>query len=263
MNEHRIGFASCAIGDKLYIIGGHGGYGWLSSVEVFDTITQEWSSLPNMTTKGDECAAVSVGNKIYVFGGWYGTYLSSAEVYDVTTQGWTPLPDMKEKRSACAATAVGNRIYIVGGRDGSTYHSSCEVFDTSTNTWSSPIPDIKEKRSSCQAVTIGPNIYVMGGEYDSTTHSSIEMFELPMSSLYPNDDNYITVEDEYRSPKSLENLSIDQFCRSLPDLDGDIPPGKPQYVIIAIVQSLMSRGALNETVLKPFRHYEFDQLPVV
>ena len=81
-----------------------------------------------------------------------------------------------------------------------------------------------------------------------------------MSLLYPTDDNYITVRGGYRSPKSLENLCIDQICRSLPDLDGDIPPDKPQYIINVIVQSLVSRGALNETTLKPFRHYKLDQL---
>ena len=135
-----------------------------------------------MTTKQIGCAAVSVGNKIYVFGGWYDACLSSDEVYDVTTQEWTPLPDMKEKRRFCAVTAVGNRIYVVGGEDGSNPHSSCEVFDTSTNTWSSPIPDMKEKRHKCQAVTIGTKIYVMGGTNGTTVHSSVEVFETSTST---------------------------------------------------------------------------------
>merc|ERR1712038_1463698 len=191
-----------------------------------------------------------------------GTCLSSAEVYDNSTQKWTQLPDMKEKREHCAATAVGNRIYIVGGNDGSTYHSSFEVFDSFTNTWLSPIPDMKEIRSGCQAVTIDSKSYVMGGKNGSTTTSSVEVFEMSLLSLYPTNDNFITVEGGYRSPKSLESLCIDQFCRSLSDLDGDIPPGYSQYIVNAIEQSLASRGALNETTLKAFRNYEFDQLPL-
>ena len=172
---------------------------------------------------------------------------------------WTPLPTIKEERIGCAATAIGNTIYIVGEYDDSNYHSRCEMFDTSTNTWLSPIPDMNERRRGSRAVTIGTNIYVMGGYNGSTTTSSVEMFEMSMSLLFSTNDNYITVEGEYRSPESLENLCIDQICRSLPDLDGDIPPGKPQYIINAILQSLLSRGVLNETTLKPFRHYEFDQ----
>ena len=268
MEEARHGFAACAIGNKLYVIGGHDDYDddeydvFLSEIEVFDTISQEWSSLPNMTIERSGCAAVAVGNKIYVFGGGYNfrDILSCAEVYDVTTQEWTRLPDMKEQREYCAATAVGNRIYVFGGGDGYSIHSSCEVFNTSTNTWSSPIPDMKEKRDSCQAVTIGPNIYVMGGKKGYRILSSAEMFEISMSLLYPTNDNYVTVEGRYHSPKSLEHLCIDQICRSLPELDGDIPPDKPHYIINAIFQSLVSHGALNETTLKPFRHYELDEL---
>ncbi len=69
-----------------------------------------------------------------------------AEIYDVTTQKWTPLPDMKEKSWVCGATAVGNITVIVGENYRSSNYSSCEVFDTSINTWSSPIPDMKERR---------------------------------------------------------------------------------------------------------------------
>merc|ERR1712232_1363742 len=168
---------------------------------------------------------------------------------------------MKEKKSRCGAAAVGNRIFIVGGFYNSTYHSSCEVFDTSTNTWSSPIPDMKEITGQCQAVTIGPKIYVMDGNIDGDTTSSVEVFEMSISMLYPTEHNYISVEGGYRFPKSLENLCIDQICRSLPDLDGDIPPRQPQYIINAILDSLMNHGALNATTLRPFRHYELDQLP--
>jgi len=207
----------------------------------------------------------SVGNKIYVFGGCDDGYtkLSSAAVYDISFQKWSKLPDMKKKRNCCAATAVGKRIFIVGGHEGPSAHSSCEVFDTSTNTWSSPIPDLKEKRRGCQAVTICTDIYVMGGFNGFTHNSSVEMFEISISSLYPTNHNYITVEGRYRSPKLLENLCIDQICRSLPDLDGDIPPRHPQYIINAILESLMSHGALNTTTLRPFRHYEIVQLPLV
>merc|ERR1712232_1548573 len=99
-----------------------------------------------MTTEREGCAVVSVGKKIYVFGGYDGrTRLSSAEFYDTTSHEWTKLPDMKQKRSSFAATAVGNRICIVGGWDGSNCLSSCEVFDIFTDTWSSPIPDMEEK----------------------------------------------------------------------------------------------------------------------
>ncbi len=261
MTTEREGCDAVSVGNKIYTFGGRDGT-CLSSADVYDVTTQEWTQLPDMKKERSDCAATAVGNRIYIVGGEDGIPHSSCEVFDTSTNNWLSLiPDMKEKREYCAATAVGNRIYIVGG-GGDTPHSSCEVFDTSTNTWLSIMPDMNEKRSICQAVTIGPKIYVMGGEYDSTTHSSVEVFEMSMHSLYPTEDNYITVRGGFCSPKSLENLCIDQICRSLPDLDGDIPPGTPQCIINAILQSLMSHGVLNATILRPFRRYEFDQLPL-
>ena len=182
---------------------------------------------------------------------------------DTTTQEWTQLPDMKEKRCYFAATALGNRIYIVGGYDDLQYLSSCEVFDTSTNTWSSSaLPEMNEKRNGCQAVTIGSSIYVMGGWNGSTDTSSVDVMEMSLSSLYPIDDNFVTVEDGFCTPKSLENLCIDQVCRSLPDLDGELPPDLPQYIVYDIQKSLISHGALNALKLKALRHYELGHLPL-
>ena len=271
MKEARWCCAACAMGDKLYVIGGNNydghNYKSLSSVDVFDTITQEWSSIPNMKTKRNGCAAVSLKNKIYVFGGHDGyNFLSSAEVYDITTQEWTQLPEMKEKRKNCAVTVVGNRIYVVGGYNFcSKFHQcSCEVFDTYTNTWSSPIPDMNEKRCGCQAVSIGSKIYVMGdGDYSTFATSFVEVFEMSMDSFYPIDDNYVIIKDGCYSPKSLENLSIDQMCRSLPDLDGEIPPKYPQHVINTILHSLESHDALTLIPLEAFKHYKLDQLTAV
>ena len=104
----------------------------------------------------------------------------------------------------------------------------------------------------------------MGGRtgiYDTT--SSVEVFEISMDSLYPLNDNYVTLEGGYRSPKSLENLCIDQVCRSLPDLDGEIPTEFPQDVINAILESLLSHGALKLIPLEAFKHYDLGQLTVV
>ncbi len=109
--------ASCAIGN------GSNDNGFHSSVDVCHTAIQKWSSLPPMTTQRDGCAPLVT--RFIFLGGHNGQYLflSSAEVYDITTQ----------KRFHCAATVVG--------RNHGSFYSSCEIFDTSTKTWSSFMPD--------------------------------------------------------------------------------------------------------------------------
>ena len=95
-----------------FVIGGWNGANYLSSVEVFDTIIEEWSSIPNMISGRDGCASVSLGKKNYAFRGSIGIsdILSSSEVYDIATEEWTQLLEMKEKRVDFAATTVGNTI---------------------------------------------------------------------------------------------------------------------------------------------------------
>ena len=104
----------------------------------------------------------------------------------------------------------------------------------------------------------------MGGVNCSyVTYASVEVFDLSMSSLYPINDNYVKMEGGYHSPKSLENLCIDQVCRSLPDLDREIPPKYRQDVINTILESLVSRGALTFIPLEVFNHYDLGQLTTV
>ena len=161
-------------------------------------------------------------------------------------------------------TTIYSKV-IENGYDDCKDLSSCKVFDMSTNTWSYHIiPDMNQKRYGCQAVAIGSKIYVVGGWDGSTSAtSSVEVFEMSMDSFYPIDDNYVILEDGYCSPKSLENLCIDQVCRSLPDLDGAIPPEFPQNVINVILKSLESHGALTLIPLKAFKYYDLGQLTVV
>ena len=60
-----------------------------------------------------------------------------------------------------------------------------------------------------------------------------------------------------RSPKSLVELCIDTVCRTLPDLDGELPPGLPQDVVDDLIRSLMQHSAVNATTLRALRNCEF------
>jgi Leucine Rich repeat len=63
-----------------------------------------------------------------------------------------------------------------------------------------------------------------------------------------------------RSPKRLADLATDALCRSLPMLNGELPPGLPQDVVDCIVSSLVSHSALNATTLRIFKHCELNSL---
>jgi len=82
-----------------------------------------------------------------------------------------------------------------------------------------------------------------------------------IANLYPVEDNYVNVGNgTLRSPKSLTDLCTDALCRSLPYLNGELPPGLPQDVVDDVAKSLIQHSALNETTLRSLRNCELGEL---
>ncbi|MGK3738030.1 MAG: hypothetical protein ACI90V_004877 [Bacillariaceae sp.] len=81
-----------------------------------------------------------------------------------------------------------------------------------------------------------------------------------IQQLYPLADNYVLEDNGLRSPKPLADLCTDTLCRSLPYLDGALPPGLPQDIVDDVTASLVKHSALNATTLRVLRNCEFGTL---
>jgi N-acetylneuraminic acid mutarotase len=155
----------------------------------FDPGSGQWSKLPSNPMPVHHGAAVGVGRKFYVFGGfrlpdsgksnWYP--VNNAWVFDLDSQTWSPLPPMPTPRGALAAEAVGGKIYVIGGAripDGMNMPDGLygggptellgtnEMFDTETNTWKTlrPMPTPRNHHSVAE---VGGKIYAIGGRVGS------------------------------------------------------------------------------------------------
>ena len=62
-------------------------------------------------------------------------------------------------------------------------------------------------------------------------------------------------ESGLRSPKSLADLATEALCRSLPYLDGELPP-MPQECVDHIITSLADHSAINAAALRALRNNE-------
>ncbi len=136
----------------------------------YDPGKNDWTQLPANPVPVHHGAAVSIGHKFYVIGGfrlpdsgkggWYPE--NKAWVFDTETQNWSALPNMPTARGALAAVAVGKKIYVIGGGtipkgkelpNGLTpggdveLLGTMEVLDTDTNTWSSSGADADPTQS--------------------------------------------------------------------------------------------------------------------
>jgi len=131
MTEARYGVTAAVVDTKIYIMGGMNGTFFpdqegqgrkdiLTSVMVYDTATDKWSSAPDMLVGGQVGQrAASVDGKIYVIGGddRHGAACNKTQIFDPATNQWTMGPDMIAIRGEDFGVAVldGN-IYAVGGR---------------------------------------------------------------------------------------------------------------------------------------------------
>jgi N-acetylneuraminic acid mutarotase len=114
-------------GDKLYVIGGRVGSGFISSasnnvdlVEMYDPAADLWSPRARMPTARSAIAGGVYNNHVLVAGGElqdqrFLAAFKAVEAYDPASNQWQVLPSMPHPRHGLAAGVIGNRFYAVSG----------------------------------------------------------------------------------------------------------------------------------------------------
>ena len=119
MPTPRAEVASAVIDGRIFIVGGFTENGQNSDiVEVYDPVTDTWSSIEPMPERLDHAMAAAVNGKLYVIGGWrvFGDQLSEAmQIYDPAIGEWQSGPDLPLPRAAGAAVGFGDTIFVMGG----------------------------------------------------------------------------------------------------------------------------------------------------
>jgi N-acetylneuraminic acid mutarotase len=155
----------------------------------FDPAAGAWTKLAGNPVPVHHGAAVGIGGKMYLFGGfripdsgktaWHP--VADAWAYDLEKQGWEALPPMPTPRGALSAVAVGSKVYVIGGAklpakidqsDGIVpggpveLLGTVEVYDTETKSWAAKTP-MSLARNHHDAAHVNGKIYVVGGRVAS------------------------------------------------------------------------------------------------
>ena len=114
-------------------------------------------------------------------------FANSSAAQGITGNWTTASSDGFTPRSSLSACVIGDKIYAIGGTDGiNSGLDTLEVFNTSTNTWSTPATIGKmSRRSYFTSCVIGGMIYVIGGmpwNIDST--NNVEVFDPVKNTWY-------------------------------------------------------------------------------
>ena len=118
---------AAAVNNKIYVIGGRTGHGFIMSatntdaVEEYDPANDVWSvPKERMPTPRSGGGSGTDGRRIYAAGGEVttralcGAY-RAVEAYDPATNSWALLPSMPLPRHGVAGAVIGDRFYLVSG----------------------------------------------------------------------------------------------------------------------------------------------------
>ena len=107
------------------------------------------------------------------------------EIYDAENNSFTKVAPMnKQRRYHCCATLENDLIFICGGRESfgragdAEALDTCELYDYTTNKWSTILNTMCKKRYGCRCVALANgNILIIGG-YDGTyTTKTCEIYD--------------------------------------------------------------------------------------
>jgi N-acetylneuraminic acid mutarotase len=131
----------------------------------YDPATDTWSELAIPPRTHGKGVAGTIGGKLYVVGGDFGT--RALDVYDPATNTWTARASMGSDRWGAAGTALAGKLYVIGGVDSSFQNvSTTNVYDPTTNTWRrrAPMPTARGGMAAGRVIVNGQaRLQVVGG----------------------------------------------------------------------------------------------------
>jgi len=172
--KERSGHTCSVIGDNLWIFGGVTGGGkiHLNDVWILDTVAMEWRIVTPSGPKPRERSghsAATIGDKIYIFGGYDGEgRLDDIWILDTTNIKWKQ-PGIKghppKERKSHTATSIGENILVFGGYGGSDRLNDLWNFNTIKMEWEQIKVNNKLPggRSAHSASLVDSRLIVFGG----------------------------------------------------------------------------------------------------
>ncbi|HYX55960.1 MAG TPA: kelch repeat-containing protein [Nitrososphaeraceae archaeon] len=185
MPTARSEIVGALLDDKIYIIGGFGESGRsTSTVEIYDPMTNEWSTAPPLPQPLDHTAAASFDGRLYVVGGGYlnrDQLSNKLFIYDLNTNKWTEGANLPSPRGASSANFINGTLYVVGGVDILQTLTSNIAYDPKSNTWTEKEP-MKTAREHLTSAVIKGKLYVIGGgrQPGGSGSNLNEIFHVPL-----------------------------------------------------------------------------------
>ncbi len=176
MPTARTGHSVAVVNNKVYVIGGINGSGYLNTVEEYNPATNSWATRAAMPTRRAEAAAAVLDGKIYVMGGTNGSVQHKTEIYDPATNSWVNTANLLTGRANLSAVAIGGKIYALGGTTNTAAVKTNEEYDPATKKWTARAAMLTA-RMWFAAQGVGGKVHALGGYTGSTGIANTEVYD--------------------------------------------------------------------------------------
>ena len=179
MLHARSAHAVVATDDGIYAIGGTGAGGTpVMEVERFDG--NKWRDETTLPGEGlNASAAVAIGNRIYVIGGFKTvTNVPTSEVlvYNVATHTWSTAAPLRAPRGGHAAAVLDGKIHVIGGGNSRSTLADHSEYDPAADKWTDRAP-LSRSKGSPAAVVFHDRLYSLGGRSGPSDFGDVEIYD--------------------------------------------------------------------------------------
>ncbi|HEU4422881.1 MAG TPA: kelch repeat-containing protein [Pilimelia sp.] len=173
----RTEVAAAVAGTRAYVVGGfQGDGGTVATVEVYDTSTGRWERGPDLPVAVNHAMAATVGDTVYVFGGYLSGRDVSPAAYRLEPAGWRAVAPLPSGRAAGTAVAQAGKIYIAGGIAPGGLATQMLVYDPGSDTWATA-PGPPTPREHLGGGGFDGRVYTVGGRTSAGNLDAFEVFD--------------------------------------------------------------------------------------
>jgi N-acetylneuraminic acid mutarotase len=173
--------ATGVLDGRVYVIGGFDENGSsTATVQVYDPITDAWTSAQSLPFAVNHNSAAVADGKLYSFGAGGGEVF----VYNAGSNSWSAVASSNYVHSGTAAVGViDNKIYVAGGT-GTPSQRELEAYDPVANIWTIKTP-MSFPRNHTAGGIIDGRFYVVGGRFGVTSTNVLEVYDPATNTWSP------------------------------------------------------------------------------
>ena len=165
---------------QVFVVGGFNEAGQpVNTVELYDPQTDAWSEGPALPIAVHHTGAATLGDQLYVVGGFTGTdFKPTDKVYVYNGTAWVEGPKLPQPLGAQGIAVWGDRLFVVGGNQANGASTgvmySLGVGDTE---WQIE-PSMPTLRNHLTLAAANDKLYAIGGrDENSMTLQTVEIYD--------------------------------------------------------------------------------------